>query len=186
MSTTTEVLAQAEERMKKTIALLQKEFHTVRTGRANPALLDRVEVEYYGTPTPLKSLANISTPDGRSLLIQPYDKGVLKEIEQGIHKSGLGLTPNNDGAVIRINIPTPTEERRKEMAKVVKKYGEEARIALRNIRRDGADELKKLKGSQISEDELKRQEESLQKLTDKYVKDVDKHVHDKEAEVMEV
>lgn len=186
MSTTTEVLATAEERMKKTIAMLQKEFHTVRTGRANPALLDRVEVEYYGTPTPLKSLANISTPDGRSLLIQPYDKGGLKDIEQAIHKSGLGLTPNNDGAVIRINIPTPSEERRKEMVKMVKKYGEEARIALRNIRRDGADDLKKLKGTQISEDELKRQEESLQKLTDKYVKDVDKHVHDKEAEVMEV
>jgi ribosome recycling factor len=186
MSTTTEVLATAEERMKKTIALLHKEFHTVRTGRANPALLDRVEVEYYGTATPLKSLANISTPDGRSLLIQPYDKGGLKDIEQAIHKSGLGLTPNNDGAVIRINIPTPTEERRKEMVKIVRKFGEEARIALRNIRRDGADELKKLKGSQISEDELKRQEESLQKLTDKYVKEVDKLVQEKEAEVMEV
>jgi len=186
MSTTTEVLATAEERMKKTIALLQKEFHTVRTGRANPALLDRVEVEYYGTATPLKSLANISTPDGRSLLIQPYDKGGLKDVEQAIHKSGLGLTPNNDGSVIRINIPTPTEERRKEMVKVVRKYGEEARVALRNIRRDSADDLKKLKGAQISEDELKRQEESLQKLTDKYVKEADKHVHDKEAEVMEV
>jgi ribosome recycling factor len=186
MSTTTEVLATAEERMKKTINLLQKEFQTVRTGRANPALLDRVEVEYYGTPTPLKSLSNISSPDGRSLLIQPWEKTILKDIEQAIHKSGLGLTPNNDGAVIRINIPTPSEDRRKELVKLVKKYGEEARIALRNIRRDGADDLKKLKGSQVSEDELKRQEESLQKLTDKYVKDVEKHVHDKEAEVMEV
>lgn len=186
MSTGAEVLTATEEHMKKTIALLVKEFHTVRTGRANPALLDRVEVEYYGTPTPLKSLANISTPDGRSLLVQPYDKGCLKDIEQGIHKSGLSLTPNNDGAVIRIIIPTPTEERRKEMVKLVRKYGEEARIALRNIRRDGADELKKLKGSQVSEDELKRQEDNLQKLTDKYVKEVDKHVNDKEAEVMEV
>lgn len=181
-----EVIAQAEERMKKTMGLLQKEFHTVRTGRANPALLDRVEVDYYGTPTPLKSLANLSTPDGRSLLIQPYDKTGIKDIEQAINKADLGLTPNNDGSVIRLNIPTPSEERRKEMVKMVKKFGEEARIALRNIRRDGTDELKRLKGSHISEDELKRQEESLQKLTDKYVKDVDKHVQDKEAEVMEV
>jgi ribosome recycling factor len=186
MSTTTEVMASVEDRMKKTVSQLQKDFHTVRTGRANPALLERVEVDYYETPTPLQQVANISAPDGRSLLIQPYDKSILKEIEQAIHKSQLGLTPNNDGSVIRINIPTPTEERRKEMVKLVKKYGEEARISLRNIRRDGADDLKKLKGTGLSEDELKRQEENLQKLTDKYVKDVDKHVHDKEAEVMEV
>src|SRR5271170_7991571 len=159
MSTATEVLASAEDRMKKSIGTLQTEFKSIRTGRASPALLDRVEVEYYGTPTPLKSLANISTPDGRSLLIQPYDKSSLKDIEQGIHKSGLGVTPNNDGAVIRINIPTPTEERRKEMVKLVKKYGEEARISLRNIRRDSAEEVKKLKGEHISEDEFKRQEE---------------------------
>src|ERR1700678_337617 len=112
MSTTAAVISQAEERMKKSLAQLQREFQTIRTGRANPALLDRVEVEYYGTATPLKSLANISTPDGRSLLIQPYDKGALKDVEQAIHKSGLGLTPLMDGAVIRINIPTPTEERR--------------------------------------------------------------------------
>ena len=186
MSTTTEVMASVEDRMKKTVAQLQKDFHTVRTGRANPSLLERVEVDYYETPTPLQQVANISAPDGRSLLIQPYDKTILKEIEQAIHKSQLGLTPNNDGSVIRINIPTPTEERRKEMVKLVKKYGEEARISLRNIRRDGADELKKLKGTGLSEDELKRQEDNLQKLTDKFVKDVDKHVHDKEAEVMEV
>src|SRR5580704_2819276 len=146
---TTQVISQAEERMKKAIAQLQKEYQTIRTGRANPALLDRVDVEYYGTNTPLKSLANISTPDGRSLLIQAYDKGSLKEIEQAIHKSDLGLTPTTDGNVIRINIPQPTEERRKEMVKVVKKYGEETRISLRNIRRDAADELKKLKGGQI-------------------------------------
>src|SRR5262249_32225724 len=154
--------AKVEEKMKKTIHQLQQEFHTVRTGRANPALVERLEAEYYGTPTPLQSLANISTPDGRSLLIQPYDKRVLKEIEQAIHKSQLGLKTNNDGTVIRINIPTPTEERRKEMVKVVKKYGEEARIAIRNIRRDGADELKKMKAP---EDEAKKNEESLQKLT---------------------
>jgi ribosome recycling factor len=186
MSTSTEVLASAEDRMKKAIANLQKEFTTIRTGRANPAILDRVEVEYYGTPTPLKSLANISVPDGRSLLIQPFDKSVVKDVEQAIHKSGLGLTPNSDGTVVRINIPVLTEERRKDLTKHVKKFGEEARVSTRNIRRDGADELKKLKGTGLSEDEIKRQEESLQKLTDKYVKEIDKLVHDKEQEVMEV
>jgi ribosome recycling factor len=186
MSTTVEVMNSVEERMKKTIVQLERDFHTVRTGRANPAVLDRVEVEYYGTATPLQQVANVSTPDGRSLLIQPYDKSSIKDIEQAIHKSGLGLTPNNDGSVIRIVIPTPTEERRKEMVKIVKKYGEEARISLRNIRRDGVDELKKLKAGDISEDEFKRQEENLQKITDKHVKEVDKHVHEKEAEVMEV
>ncbi len=186
MSTTTEVLASAENSMKKAIADLDKELQTVRTGRANPALLDRVEVEYYGTPTPLKSLANISTPDGRSLLIQPYDKGSLKDIEQAIHKSGLGLTPNSDGSVVRITIPALTEERRKDLTKVVKKYAEDHRVAIRNIRRHGADELKKLKSAQISEDEIKRQEDALQKLTDKFVKEIDRMCQDKEAEVMEV
>lgn len=185
MSTTAAVISQAEERMKKGLAQLHREFQSIRTGRANPALLDRIEVDYYGTPTQLKSLANISTPDGRSLLIQPYDKSSLKEIEQSIHKSDLGLTPTTDGNVIRISVPQPTEERRKEMVKIIKKYGEEARIALRNIRRDAADDLKKLKG-EISEDELKREEEHLQKVVDKYVKEIDKHVHDKEIEVMAV
>jgi ribosome recycling factor len=186
MTTTTEVLATAEERMGKAVANLMKEFQTIRTGRANPTLLDRVEVEYYGTPTPLKSLANISTPDGRSLLIQPYDKSSLKDIEQAIHKSGLGLTPNSDGSVVRITIPQLTEERRREMTKTVKKFAEDNRVAIRNIRRDGADSLKKLKGGEISEDEIKRQEEALQKLTDKFVKEIDKLTQDKEAEVMEV
>jgi ribosome recycling factor len=172
--------------MKKALANLQKEFQTVRTGRANPALLDRVEVEYYGTATPLKSLANISTPDGRSLVIQAYDKSALKEIEQGIHKSGLGLTPNNDGSVVRINIPALTEERRKELTKVVKKYAEESRVAIRNIRRDVADHIKKQKDTQVSEDEIKRQEDALQKMTDRYVKEVDKMTSEKESEIMEV
>lgn len=186
MSTATEVLASAEDRMKKAFINLQKEFQTIRTGRANPQLLDRIEVEYYGTPTALKSLANVSTPDGRSLVIQPYDKGGLKDIEQAIHKSGLGLTPSNDGNVIRINIPTLTEERRRELTKVVRKFAEDSRIAVRNIRRDSADELKKLKDAHVSEDEIKRQEESLQKLTDRYIKEIDKLVHEKESEVMEV
>lgn len=183
---TAAVISQAEERMKKAISQLQKEYQTIRTGRANPALLDRIDVEYYGTNTPLKSLANISTPDGRSLVIQPYDKGAIKDIESSIHKADIGLTPTTDGNLIRINVPQLTEERRKEIVKTVKKFGEDTRVAIRNIRRDAADELKKLKGTQISEDEIKREEEHLQKVVDKYVKEIDKHVHDKEAEVMVV
>lgn len=179
-------IAEAEERMKKAIANLHQELQTIRTGRANPALLDRVEVEYYGTPTALKGLANISTPDGRSLLIQPYDKSGLKDIEQAIHKSGLGLTPSSDGSVIRISIPTPTEERRKELVKVVKKYGEECRVAVRNIRRDSADHVKKQKSEGVSEDEIKRKEETLQKVTDKYVKEIDKTIQEKENEIMDI
>lgn len=186
MSMSTQALTDAEDRMKKAIANCQKEFQTIRTGRANPALLDKVEVEYYGTPTPLKSLANISTPDGRSLVIQPYDKSALKEIEQGIHKSGLGLTPNNDGTVVRINIPALTEDRRKDLTKVVKKFAEESRVAIRNIRRDAADHIKKQKDNQVSEDEIKRQEDTLQKVTDKYIKEVDKMTSEKESEIMEV
>ncbi|MBC7998127.1 MAG: ribosome recycling factor [Leptolyngbya sp.] len=186
MSTDTEVLSSAEERMKKAIVNLNGQFQTIRTGRANPSILDRVTVEYYGSETPLKSLANISVPDGRSLMITPFDKTVVKDVETAIHKSGLGLTPNSDGTVIRISIPVLTEERRKDLTKQVKKFGEEARVSVRNIRRDGADELKKMKSAQVSEDEIKRLEESLQKLTDKYVKEIDKNVSDKEHEVMEV
>lgn len=182
-----EVLSHSEDKMKKAISNLTKEFQTVRTGRANPGILDRVEVEYYGSMTPLKAVANISSPDGKSLVIQPFDKGVLKDIEQAIHKAQLGLTPNNDGSLIRLNIPQLTEDRRKELAKIVKKFGEDAKIAIRNVRRDSGDELKKkLKAAQSSEDELKRQEDNLQKLTDKYNKEVDKLVHDKEVDVMSI
>ena len=186
MSTTTEVLQNAEERMKKALVSLHKELQTVRTGRANPQMLDRIEADYYGTMTPLKGLANISTSDGRSLTIQPYDKGSLKAIEQAIHKSDLGLTPNSDGNVIRIGIPQMTEDRRKEMSKMVKKIGEESRVAVRNIRRDSDQDLKKMKGAQISEDEIKGKEADLQKITDRYVKEIDKYIHDKEVELMEV
>lgn len=185
MSTVTDILTSAEERMKKSIGSLLKEFQTIRTGRANPALLDRVEVDYYGTPTPLKSLGNISVPEGRQLLISPYDKTTLKEIEKAIHNSGLGLTPNNDGSVIRINIPALTEERRKEMNKMVRAHGEDQRIVVRNVRRDAVDELKKLK-SEIPEDEIKRQDEAIQKLTDKYIKEIDRHVKDKEEEILDI
>ena len=185
MTTTTEVMQNADEHMKKALARLHKELQTVRTGRANPQILDRIEADYYGTMTPLKGLANISTPDGRSLVIQPYDKGSLKAIEQAIHKSDLGVNPNSDGSVIRITFPQLTEERRKEMIKMVNKIGEEFRVAVRNARRDADQDLKKMKG-EISEDEIKRQMEALQKLTDKHIKEIDKTLQDKEAELMEV
>lgn len=180
------VLSSAEERMKKAIEQAHKEFQTVRTGRANPGLLDRVEAEYYGAPTPLKSLANITVPDARTLVITPFDKSAIKDIEKGIVSAGLGLTPNNDGNVLRIVIPALTEERRKEMTKIVRKYAEEARVAVRNVRRDAMDDLKKMKGKEMSEDDVKRQEENLQKLTDKHVKEIDKMTEQKEAELMEV
>jgi len=186
MTASKEILAKAEERMKKALVNLATELKTVRSGRANPQMLDRVEVECYGTLQPIKSVANISTQDGRSLVVQPYDKTNIKAIEQAIHKSDLGLTPNTDGNIIRISIPTLTEERRKEMTKTVKKIGEESRIAVRNIRRDIDQELKKLKGSQISEDEIKGAEDTLQKITDKYIKEIDKSVHDKEQELMDI
>ena len=164
MTTTTEVMQNADEHMKKALARLHKELQTVRTGRANPQMLDRIEADYYGTMTPLKGLANISTPDGRSLVIQPYDKGSLKAIEQAIHKSDLGVNPNSDGSVIRITFPQLTEERRKEMIKMVNKIGEEFRVAVRNARRDADQDLKKMKG-EISADEINRRPESLQTHT---------------------
>lgn len=180
------VLSSGEERMKKSIGSLKTDFQSIRTGRANPQLLDRVEVDYYGTPTPLKGMANISTPDGRSLLIQPYDKTTLKEIEKAINKAELGLTPNSDGNVIRITIPALTEDRRKELNKQVKKVGEDAKVSVRNVRRDCDQELKKFKDKGISEDELKRKSEALQKMTDKYISEVDKAIKEKEAEIMEI
>ncbi len=186
MSTSTDAYASAEKRMKSALETLKKEFSTIRTGRANPALLDRVEVEYYGAPTPLKQIANITVTDARTLVITPFDKTAIKEIEKAITNSSLGLTPNADGPVIRINIPSLTEERRKDLTKVVRKYAEEARVAVRNVRRDAIDELKKLKGKEISEDDSKRHEESIQKLTDKNVKEIDDMTRSKEAEVMEV
>lgn len=186
MSTSTEGYSSAEKRMKTAIEDLKKEFQTVRTGRANPALLDRVEVEYYGTPTPLKSLANVTVTDARTLTIQPFDKSCLKDVEKAIVNSGLGLTPTADGAIVRISIPALTEERRKELTKLVRKYSEDHKVAVRNIRRDALDELKKQKGKEISEDDFKRQEDALQKLTDKSVKEIDDLTKGKEAEVMEV
>ena len=185
-TTADEVLSAGEERMKKSIGSLKIDFQSIRTGRANPQLLDRVEVDYYGTMTPLKGLANISTPDGRSLLIQPYDKSAVKNIEQAIHKSDLGLTPNSDGSVVRITIPALTEERRKELNKQVKKVGEDAKVAIRNVRRDCDQDLKKFKDKGISEDDLKRKAEALQKMTDKYITEVDRAIEEKETEIMEI
>ena len=183
----TDVLKNVEDHMKKALGQTQKELQGIRTGRANPALLDRVMVDYYGAPTPLKQLANISTPDGKCLVIQPYDKNALKDIESGINKSDLGMTPNNDGNVIRIVIPTLTEERRKELVKVIKKFAEDGKVTIRNSRRDGLDSIKKLeKEKQISEDDSRKQQDLLQKLTDKYSKEIDDLSATKEKEVMAV
>jgi ribosome recycling factor len=185
--TVSEVLSQVEERMKKAIQSTQNELGTLRTGRANTKIFDRVQVSYYGTMTPLNQMANISTPDAQTILIQPYDKGVIAEIEKAIATSDLGLTPNNDGQVIRINIPALTEERRKDMVKVVKKTVEEGKVAIRNIRRDGVDDVKKLeKELSLSEDEIKRQQDEVQKLTDRYTGQLEKLGDDKEKELMSV
>ena len=183
----TDVMKNAEDHMKKAIVQVQKELQGIRTGRANPGLLDRVVVDYYGAPTPLKQLANISTPDGKCLVVQPYDKNVMKDIEIAINKSDLGMTPNNDGNVIRIVIPVLTEERRKELVKVIKKFSEDGKVAIRNIRRDGLEAIKKIeKDKQMSEDDSRKQQEVLQKLTDKYSKEIDESSALKEKEVMSV
>ncbi|GAK38475.1 ribosome recycling factor [Paenibacillus urinalis] len=176
----------AEERMDKAILALKRDLSTLRAGRATPALLDRIQVEYYGAPTPLNQLANINTPDSRTLMIQPWDKSSLADIERAIMKSDLGLTPANDGAMIRLSIPPLTEERRTELVKFTKKFGEEAKVAIRNIRRDANDDIKKLEKSEISEDESRRHQEDIQKATDKFVAEVDKVLAAKEKEIMEV
>ncbi|WP_433943304.1 ribosome recycling factor [Paenibacillus sp. SN-8-1] len=176
----------AEERMDKAIQSLKRDLLTLRAGRATPALLDRVHVEYYGASTPLNQLANINTPDSRTLLIQPWDKSSLADIERAIQKSDLGLTPANDGATIRLSIPPLTEERRIELVKTTKKYGEEAKVAIRNIRRDANDDIKKLEKTDISEDESRRHQDDIQKTTDKFIAEVDKVLAAKEKEIMEV
>ena len=175
-----------EEKMTKTMANLDGELGTIRAGRANPNVLNRIKVDYYGTPSPIQQVANVSVPEPRMIQIQPWDKNMLKVIEKAIQVSDLGIHPTNDGSMIRLVFPELTEERRKELVKDVKKKGEAAKVAIRNIRRDGNDALKKLKGSEVSEDEIKDMETELQKLTDKYVKDVDKAVDTKSKEVMTV
>jgi ribosome recycling factor len=176
-----------EEKMKKSISILKEELNTVRAGRANPALLDKIMVDYYGSPTPLKNISNISVPDPRSLMISPFDPKSVHDIEKAINIANLGINPSNDGKVIRLVIPAVTEERRKELIKVVKKYGEDAKVAVRNERRDANDELKKQeKSGEMTEDDLKKALDDVQKKTDKAIKDIDQIIADKEKEIMEV
>lgn len=175
-----------EEKMKKTMVNLDGELGTIRAGRANPHVLDKIMVDYYGTPTPIQQVANVSVPEPRMIQIQPWEKSMVKVIEKAILVSELGINPTNDGSAIRLIFPELTEERRKELVKDVKKKGEAAKVAIRNIRRDGNDAFKKLKGSEVSEDEIKDLEEQLQKVTDKYIKEVDKAVDSKSKEVMTV
>ncbi|MFB6497410.1 ribosome recycling factor [Bacillus haynesii] len=178
---------ETKERMEKAIGAYQRELATVRAGRANPSLLDKVTVEYYGAQTPLNQIASITAPEARMLVITPYDKTALGDIEKAIQKADLGVTPSNDGNIIRITIPPLTEERRKELAKLVKKYSEDAKVAVRNIRRDANDDLKKLeKNGEMTEDELRSSTEDVQKLTDEYVSKIDEITKDKEKEIMEV
>ncbi|MBC7075074.1 MAG: ribosome recycling factor [Syntrophomonadaceae bacterium] len=182
-----DVLKDVEEKMKKTIDYFMKELATLRAGRANPAMVDRLMVNYYGEPTPLNQLANITVPEARLIVIQPWDKNSISDIEKAIMKSDLGVNPTNDGNVVRIAIPQLTEERRKELVKVVKKKAEEARVAVRNVRRDGNDMLKTYeKEKMITEDETKRGQEEIQKITDKYINEIDKIMKAKEKDIMEV
>ena len=175
-----------DTKMQKTMDSLDGEMGTIRAGRANPNVLNRIMVDYYGTPTPIQQVANVSVPEPRMIQIQPWEKSMVKEIEKAILTSDIGINPTNDGTVIRLVFPELTEERRKELVKDVKKKGEAAKVAVRNIRRDGNDAFKKLKGSDVSEDEIKGLEEELQKLTDKYIKEVDKSVEAKSKEVLTV
>jgi len=176
-----------EDSMKKTIEVVKKEFSSLRAGRATPALLEKIMVQYYGTPTPINQLANISVPEARLLLIQPWDKNLLPDIEKAILKSDLGINPASDGTVIRLAVPQLTQERRSELMKLIKKKTEEGRVAIRNIRRDANDQLKvQQKEGKISEDELKRSQDEVQKLTDRYIKEIDNLLSIKEKEVMQV
>ena len=176
-----------EEKMNKSYDALLNEYTSIRAGRANPHVLDKIRVDYYGSPTPIQQIASVSTPDARSLLIQPWDASVLKGIEKAILASDLGLNPQNDGRTIRLIFPALTEERRRDLVKQVKKYGEEAKVAVRNIRRDAMENFKKQqKASEITEDELKMAEKDLQKLTDDSCKELDKLLENKEKELLSV
>ncbi|MFW5717724.1 MAG: ribosome recycling factor [Spirochaetota bacterium] len=181
------IIKQTEDKMKKSLSALEDEFNTLRTGRASPALFDKVRVEYYGNPTPINQVATISVPEARLVVIQPWDKSIIGDIEKAIQKSELSVNPSNDGKVIRISIPPLTEERRKEFVKVAKNMAEQTRVSIRNVRRDANDELKKSeKDGELSEDELKRAEDEVQKLTDTYVEKVNSMLEEKETEILEV
>lgn len=176
-----------EEKMQKTIERLQENFSEIRAGRANPAILNKVTVDYYGVPTPVNQMAGISVPEARMIVIQPWDMNMLKEIEKAILASDIGLNPNNDGKVIRLNFPDLTEERRKEIVKDIKKIAEESKVSIRNIRRDGMDKIKNdLKNGDITEDEKSKLEDDVQKLTDRYVAEIDKVLENKEKEIINI
>mgnify|MGYP000816432472 FL=1 len=175
-----------EEKMNKTIDTLLEDYATIRAGRANPHVLDKIKVDYYGTPTPLQQVGNITVPEPRMIQIAPWEKSLIKEIEKAILCSDVGITPSNDGSVIRLVFPELTEERRKDLVKEVKKKGEESKVAVRNSRRDGNDSFKKLAKEDVSEDEIKMLEEQLQKVTDKFIKEIDGMVEEKSKEIMTV
>ena len=182
-----EIIANNEERLEKSIAALKREFGSLRAGRATPSLLDKVMVDYYGTPTPVNQVAKVSVPEPRMIMITPWEKSLMHDIEKAIMKSDLGLSPNSDGTAIRLSIQQLTQERRQELVKTVGKKAEEAKVAIRNIRRDGNDAIKKLeKAKEITEDDSKKGQESVQKLVDKYIKTVDTLREAKEKEIMEV
>ena len=182
-----QVISNTKEKMSKAIQAYSRELATIRAGRASASLLDRITVHYYGAPTPVNQLAGISTPEARLLVILPYDKSILGDIEKAIQKSDLGLNPTNDGSLIRLAIPQLTEERRKDLVKLVKKESEDAKIAIRNIRRDANDDLKKLeKNGEITEDDLRGYSDDIQKLTDENISKIDQITRDKEKEIMEV
>ena len=182
-----EMFLLGEEKMEKAINQMKRDFASVRTGRANPAILDKVLVDYYGVPTQLRQMSQVNVQDGQTLVITPYDKTIIKEIEKAMIKAELGITPNSDGIVIRLTFPPLTEERRKEISKDVKKVSEDSKVAVRNIRRDMADELKKIeKEENLPEDAVKDNQDKIQKLTDKYVKIIDEVAAEKEKEVMTV
>ena len=175
-----------DDKMLKTLSGMEAEFATIRAGRANPHVLDKIKVDYYGTPTPIQQVGNISVPEARMIQIAPWEKSLIREIEKAIMASDVGITPSNDGSVIRLVFPELTEERRKELVKDVKKKGEDGKVAIRNIRRDGNDTFKKLAKEEVSEDEIKQLEDKLQKLTDRFVKDIDALVEEKSKEILTV
>ena len=175
-----------EDKMKKTVEYLVEDYATIRAGRANPHVLDKLKVDYYGTPTPIQQVGNITVPEARIIQISPWEKSLIKAIEKAILTSDLGLNPSNDGSTIRLVFPELTEERRKDLVKEVTKKGEEAKVAVRNIRRDGNDAFKKLAKQEVSEDEIKQLSDDLQKMTDKYIKEVDSLIESKSKEIMTV
>ncbi|SCY55020.1 ribosome recycling factor [Butyrivibrio sp. INlla14] len=181
-----EKIKEYNDKMQKSFDYLREDLASIRAGRANPHVLDKIKVDYYGTPTPLQQVGNVSVPEARIIQIAPWDKSLIKDIEKAIMMSDLGITPSNDGAVIRLVFPELTEERRKQLTKDIRKKGEDAKVAVRNVRRDGNDAFKKLKGTDVSEDEINDLNEELQKITDKFIKDIDAAVEEKNKEVMTV